>query len=79
MRAHLARERGDWRRARDDYDRLTTARGPTAEDALYFAAYCRRRLGDTARARQTLERYLKDFPQGRYARAAREALGAAQP
>ena len=77
MRAHLARERGDWRRARDDYDRLSTARGPTAEEALYFAAYCRRRLGDMAGARQTLERYLAGFPQGRYARAAREALGAA--
>ena len=77
MRAHVARERGDWRRARDDYDGLTAAGGSTAEEALYFTAYCRRRLGDTAGARQTLERYLAGFPRGRYARAAREALGAA--
>jgi hypothetical protein len=48
--------------------------GPALDDALYYWAYCRRQLGDTAGAGKALHDYLNRFPAGRHVDAAREAL-----
>jgi tetratricopeptide (TPR) repeat protein len=49
--------------------------GDLFERALYGRGSCRARQGDTAGARQDLERYLRLFPQGRFAAEARQVLG----
>jgi hypothetical protein len=53
----------------------TGAADVVEERALYGLASCYARLSDPAAARVTLERYLERFPTGRYAAAARRALG----
>jgi TolA-binding protein len=75
LRGHVAREEGDCRRAEGDYEPLTSGRGPTAGEALYFAAFCRRESGDAPGAQRRLREYLARFPHGAFAGAAREALG----
>ena len=45
------------------------------ERALYADAFCRSQLSDLQGSRQALNEYLKEFPFGRFASKARQALG----
>jgi ferric-dicitrate binding protein FerR (iron transport regulator)/TolA-binding protein len=65
LRANLRREQGDCRSALSDYAQLD--HGGTADDALYYSAFCKQKLGDANGARLLLERYQRAFPAGRHA------------
>ena len=75
-RANLARDGGDCARAERDYQALARGAGTIAEEALHAWAYCRRRLGDEAGARERLREYLRRFPSGRHRGDVEQALGA---
>ncbi len=75
LRAHVTREKGDCRRAAADYDALSIDAGRVGDEALYFSAYCRGKVGDRAGARRRLTDYLARFPAGRYRGDAVRALG----
>jgi tetratricopeptide (TPR) repeat protein len=72
LRADLRREQADWRGAIEDYAALLE-KGPD-DDALYFSAFCWQKLGDSRAARALLERYLKEFPNGRHAEDVKRAI-----
>jgi TolA-binding protein len=72
LRADLRRQQGDWRGAIEDYAALLE-KGPS-DDALYFSAFCWQKLGDSRAARALLERYLKDFPNGRHSEDVKRAI-----
>jgi tetratricopeptide (TPR) repeat protein len=72
LRADLRRQQGNWRGALEDYAALLE-KGPS-DDALYFSAFCWQRLGDSRAARALLERYVKDFPNGRHSEDAKRAI-----
>jgi TolA-binding protein len=78
LRAHIAREKGDCRRARRDYDPLATRADRVGEQASYFSAYCLRELGDLAGARRRLLEYLERFPRGAHRANVERALGVAR-
>ncbi len=69
---------GDYRSAINDFDRV--AKGwpghAKAADAVYKMALAQEKAGDTAGARATLERYLKDYPNAELAGAVRQKLQA---
>jgi hypothetical protein len=73
LRGDLLRQRGDCVAASSEYRAVTS--GAALDDALYYAAYCRRELGESEKASAALRDYLVRFPSGRHADAAREALG----
>jgi ferric-dicitrate binding protein FerR (iron transport regulator)/tetratricopeptide (TPR) repeat protein len=73
LRGDLLRQRGDCAGASVEY-RSVTAR-TALDDALYYWAYCQRRLGDSASAAAALRDYLARFPAGHHTEAARSALG----
>lgn len=67
---------GDYKTAVTDFDKV--AKGwpghGKAADALYKMAMAQEKTGDTAAARATLERYLKDYPQAELASVVRQKL-----
>jgi TolA-binding protein len=73
MRGDLMRLRGDCAGALAEYHAVL--RGPAYEDALYYAATCIGDLGQSDAAATALRGYLDRFPNGKHARAAREAVG----
>jgi TolA-binding protein len=73
LRGDLLRKRGDCTGAIAEY---RTVRGGTAlDDARYFAASCRRAMGDGVAADAALRDYLSRYPSGRHAASARQMLG----
>lgn len=76
LRAHLLRERlGRPREALADYQRVLTEASTSAlrGEALYGLATSQGDLGETAQQRRSLDRYLREYPQGDHAaQAARE-------
>lgn len=75
LRGGVRRERGDCRKALEDYTLVADRGAFGAEEALFQAAYCHERLGEVDLARRSLVRYLEQFPSGRHALEARRALG----
>jgi TolA-binding protein len=73
LRGNLLRERGHCARAIEEYQEVRQS--AELEDALYYTADCRRRLGDQDAAAAELREYLLRFPAGSHANEAREALG----
>ena len=76
-RAELRADRGRNLAALDDFELVLSASGKAdaiTDRALYGRADCRAKNGDWKGARSDLERYLGEFPQGRFARQARAAL-----
>lgn len=74
LRGELYAER-DCRKALADFDAvLAAAPPPLGERALYGRATCRLRSGDAAGGRADLDRYLKRFPDGRFAQQVRDRL-----
>ena len=76
-RAELRADKGRHSAALHDFDLLLSAWGKpdaVAERALYGRAACRAKSGDWEGARRDFEKYLGDFPQGRFAERARAAL-----
>ena len=76
-RAELRADKGRRSAALHDFDLLLSVWGKTdavAERAVYGRAVCRAKSGDWDGARHDFERYLGDFPQGRFAEQARAAL-----
>jgi len=47
---------------------------PQADDAAYFAAFCEAKLGQGGAARESLRRYLEQYPAGRHVAEAEKAL-----
>ena len=78
MRAELRAKAGRCAEAIVDFGVILTGSAAQAdttyERALYGRASCRALRGDGARARADLERYVADFPQGRFADDARALL-----
>jgi hypothetical protein len=77
-RGELRAGTGRCREAVADFDAVLAddaAADDAAERALYQRGACRSRLGDGDAARADLQDYLARFPAGRYAEAARAALG----
>jgi hypothetical protein len=76
LRAELLAESGDCAAALTAFEHVP-ADGPRAlrERALWGRAACRATLGDASGSRQDLQQYLVSFPNGRFAAAARAALG----
>jgi hypothetical protein len=68
LRAELNAER-DCSRALSDFDAVLATPAPAGltERGLYGRANCRLRLGDAAGSRADLDRYLSEFPEGRFA------------
>jgi len=79
LRGELRAHAGRCREAVADFDAALRADarsdGPLTERALYGVATCRLQLGERGMARDALRRYLALYPAGRFADAAREALG----
>jgi hypothetical protein len=78
-RAELRADKGRCSAALQDFDQLLSVAGKTdkaTERALYGRATCRAKSGDRAGARQDLERYIEDFPQGRFIEQARAFVAA---
>lgn len=79
LRGELRAHAGRCREAVADFDaaqKLDRRSGsPLAERALYGLATCRLQLGERGLAKEALRRYLDAYPAGRFADAAREALG----
>src|SRR5262249_4756548 len=75
LRGELRAGLGLCREALADFESALAPKGELRERALYGHAACRARLGDEAGARKDLERYLVDYPSGRFAATSRRALG----
>jgi len=76
-RAELRADKGRCSTALRDFDLILSTPGATdgiSERALYGRATCRAKGGDWDGARRDFEKYISDFPRGRYAREARSAL-----
>jgi hypothetical protein len=73
MRGDLLRQRGDCAGALAEYHAVL--RGPAVDDALYYAAYCVGELGQPDVATTALKDYLRRFPNGKHAGAARQTVG----
>jgi TolA-binding protein len=73
LRGDLLRQHGDCAKALTEY--RSVGGGEALDDALYYAAYCRRELGDGPGAAKALQEYLSRFPSGKHAAPARQALG----
>ncbi|MEO6598719.1 MAG: hypothetical protein ABIQ16_02525, partial [Polyangiaceae bacterium] len=75
LRAEL-RATDDCAHALSDFDVLVTQAlsASLAERAMYGRAACEVQVGDTSHARQDFSQYLKRFPNGRFAAAARREL-----
>jgi TolA-binding protein len=73
MRGDLLRLRGDCAGALAEY--RAVLRGPALEDSLYYAAYCIGELGQSDVATTALKDYLRRFPNGKHAGAARQTVG----
>jgi TolA-binding protein len=75
LRATLLRQKGDCEAALAAYEGL--ARTPqVASEALYFTAWCQRKLGRADDAERSLRRYLTLYPKDAHAAEAAEALQA---
>lgn len=76
VRAELLAPR-DCRRASLDFERVLASNPPPALDerALFGRASCRLRSGDVAGGQADLGTYLARYPDGRFAKQARERLG----
>jgi hypothetical protein len=79
LRGELRADAGRCAEAERDFSGALarTARGASAERALFGRASCRSRRGDTESARADLNAYLAAFPAGRFAAKARAALASA--
>ena len=78
VRGELRAGAGRLSAAVEDFDAQLgrgTGQGDLFERALYGRGSCRARQGDSAGAREDLERYLRLHPQGRFAAEARQVLG----
>jgi len=75
LRGNLLRERDECEQAMADY--REAGRGASAGDALYFTAFCERRLGRVDEAKSALRDYLARFPSGEHRADASAALDAA--
>ncbi|MBL9009366.1 MAG: tetratricopeptide repeat protein [Myxococcales bacterium] len=79
LRGELRAHAGRCREAVADFDAAlrgdARSDGPLTERALYGVATCRLQLGERGMARDALRKYLSLYPTGRFADAAREALG----
>lgn len=79
VRAELRAHAGRCREAVADFDAAykseRSSKSPVSERALYGLATCRLQLGERGLAREALRKYLEIYPAGRFADAAREALG----
>lgn len=76
QKGHVLRARADFSAAVSVYDRAaqTAIRARIADEATYYAAWCQSERGQTDDARARLRAYLKRFPDGRHAAAARKSL-----
>jgi TolA-binding protein len=75
LRGDLLRERGDYRSALAEYRQVNVATSaPFAEDALFETAYCQRKVGDTAAARESLRQYRQRYPSGAHRDEVAKAL-----
>jgi TolA-binding protein len=70
---------GDSERALGYFRRAGATGGALGSEALWGEAEALRALGRTGEERETLERLLKRYPSGAYAKAARKRLGSAAP
>jgi TolA-binding protein len=70
---------GDSERALAYFRRAGATGGALGSEALWGEAEALRALGRTGEERSTLERLLKRYPSGAYAKAARKRLGTAAP
>jgi len=76
LRGDLRASGGRYEEAIEDYSASTGSRSPTlVERALFGRASCRLRVGQDADGRKDLRAYLERFPHGRFADAAKIALG----
>jgi ferric-dicitrate binding protein FerR (iron transport regulator)/TolA-binding protein len=73
LRGNLLREKGDCRSAIDEYRSIAEVPA-LGGDALYFTAWCQRKLGQLDEAESSLKTYLVRFPEGAHAAEARDAL-----
>ncbi len=64
-------DRGEYARARREYESLRTAEGIAADELLYRLAECDRSLGETAKAREEYAKLLESHPLSRRAPRAR--------
>ena len=76
LRGNLLRERGDCADAILDYQQ---AGGSSAGDALWFTAFCQRKLGQQSQAQSSLRDYLVHFPSGVHRAEATAALDSTAP
>jgi hypothetical protein len=77
LRAELRAKRGNLRGALEDFGAVLAghaAPDAVTERALYGRSSCRARLGDQAGAAADLHEYLRRYPEGDFAAAARRAL-----
>ncbi len=77
MRGELRAKVHRLREAQQDFVAvlLNVKTGKFAERALYGSATCYRALSDDERSRQTLDEYLRRFPNGTFSSQARRSLG----
>ncbi len=75
-KAKAARDNQDWRTAADLYLSLThkKASNPYRDDATFWYAFCLHKAGDSQAAALAYERYLEEYPSGKYAAAAEARL-----
>ena len=78
LRGDLLRERGDCRSALAEYRQVDVAASapfaPFSEEALFETAYCERKLGVAAAARERLRQYQLRFPAGTHRDEVAKAL-----
>src|SRR5262249_15657363 len=74
--ADMYYQQKDWRAATAEFEALVAAlpRGEKAPDALLKIGLCQKNLGDSARAKRTLERVVREYPTSAAARQARALL-----
>jgi TolA-binding protein len=70
---------GDASQALTHFRRAAESGGALGSEALWGEAGALRALGRTSEERSTLERLLREFPDGAYAKAARKRLGTDVP